>query len=650
VGANLARNVGPLFGLHAVDTPHGRSWICDYDRLTLKEIGRGAPTPPKGADEWNRGIPDPLPGLTSTALNNFGPDTKAATVLTAANVLHRRFADDLAVCLEVAVAAAHAASRRVPPVVLLALWSAGVITAYRSYPLLVVNALKARAVQRALIAGWTVAIPPGLSSAPSEYGPPLPRPAAEGDHAPSTFDVLDRTLAKISAHLRPGAAIADDSIEMALLLESVASAMARVIVRTGGDKEGEPAVVWATEPRPEHRAIEVFIPPLRMIKSFIAEQPIATLPAVRGKKAADPDSPTYLDPADYVPVLPRGEAWDGLTPSQRRLLIEMYTIAFRWMRESDAFGEENPVGRELVARLGELSTRADRMLEPGDAVRLDAAVAALTSGIRSSVRDGDDLGLGRASEVLDAVSAGLADGSLDAGFGLDLLARGAVVLNRARRNAAGRVDADLLLSKLDTYWSQFDAILLGNVFPAPGPSAAGFHLHNYAGYLGTREHDPVSLAKSIDYFRRYVIPSRTVAARLLPSSASLRLSLQVAARAAMILGGLQADSGALADARGTAIDALQWSADALDTVTGRKLLDEELTPAPEESHYFLAIAVGGSLALADRVELAVAPELRARISRVVERARGWIDADVAHRGDQDTMLQRIEQQLAAARA
>ena len=40
--ARLARKVGPLFGVPWPDGPFaGRTWVCDYAKITLSEIARG---------------------------------------------------------------------------------------------------------------------------------------------------------------------------------------------------------------------------------------------------------------------------------------------------------------------------------------------------------------------------------------------------------------------------------------------------------------------------------------------------------------------------------------------------------------------------------------------------------------------------------
>src|SRR5690606_26378620 len=141
----------------------------------------------------------PLPGALSNAtLNRYGPDTKAAAVLSAANRLLRG-----------ATAAVAAASRRLAssgcdPEVRLAVWAGLVLEVYRSQPALVVAAIQARQVQRSLSARWGAHVDhTGVSKAgaPSEI---QTASAVVNDDSgptstttrwrPTSFDLVDSTL------------------------------------------------------------------------------------------------------------------------------------------------------------------------------------------------------------------------------------------------------------------------------------------------------------------------------------------------------------------------------------------------------------------------------------------------------------------------
>ncbi|NUT90992.1 MAG: hypothetical protein HOY78_03070, partial [Saccharothrix sp.] len=106
VPARLARKVAPLFGVPSEQNPfRPLTWVCDFTTITASEIARGAPLPTRAAQarlreqehdgEWvvhdravvptsGRSLPNEIVPAT---VNRFGPDTKAAVVLTATNVL-----------------------------------------------------------------------------------------------------------------------------------------------------------------------------------------------------------------------------------------------------------------------------------------------------------------------------------------------------------------------------------------------------------------------------------------------------------------------------------------------------------------------------------------------------------------------------------
>src|SRR3954453_2508965 len=175
VAVRLARKVAPLFGVRWEHNPFGRTWVCDYAALTLAELARGAPMPGKpdrvpGSEQeprvdenapettggwgWSGRAVWTAPGasapavLASATLNRFGPNTKAAAVLTAANRLMQGATAAIgAVCRELNDSSAG-------PQLRLAIWAGLVLEAFRGQPALVVAAIQARAVQRSLTARW----------------------------------------------------------------------------------------------------------------------------------------------------------------------------------------------------------------------------------------------------------------------------------------------------------------------------------------------------------------------------------------------------------------------------------------------------------------------------------------------------------------
>ena len=91
----------------------------------------------------------PTPGaITHATLNRYGPDTKAAVVLTGANRLLRD------VTAAIASVCRSLADQDAAPEIRLAVWAGLVLEAFRGQPALVAAAVQAREIQRALTTPW----------------------------------------------------------------------------------------------------------------------------------------------------------------------------------------------------------------------------------------------------------------------------------------------------------------------------------------------------------------------------------------------------------------------------------------------------------------------------------------------------------------
>ena len=198
--ARLARKVGPLFGVSWSEAPGGHgSWVCDYARVTLSEIMRGAPTParrPSDLPAHDRGVPD---GLIANPIANvtaarFGPDTKAAFVLTGANTLLSPIAD--------ALVEAFAECPMEDPRVLLAVYAYMVMEVFRSEPGLILAAAQAVAAQRALTAMQAPMMVGSLAEfAAHEWG--APREIYDEQHSPDRLDFVARLASALCQRIAP---------------------------------------------------------------------------------------------------------------------------------------------------------------------------------------------------------------------------------------------------------------------------------------------------------------------------------------------------------------------------------------------------------------------------------------------------------------
>lgn len=507
VATRLARKVAPLFGVVWESNPFGCTWLCDFAALTLAEIGRGAPYPPRevqaaldagpGHDggpgamtpwRWaGRAVWTPRRGPTPTAiahatLNRYGPDTKAAVVLTGANRLL------LDVTAAIAGVCRYLADLRVSPELRLAVWAGLVLEAYRGQPALVVAAIEARAVQRALATPWTGQISLGGSGdwARCEIGERAAAGSAapgSGDaagrsadpHRPVSLDLIDATLPLLDLPLH-----ADDGrlISEAELLDDVAGWWCRRLVQIGSPGRG---IAWVAEQGGLHRTLQTYVRAGSLVAPFVAE--------VFGAFAIGCGQERHLAKA-RLPVLPPRPDLDRLPlPAQRAHLLVAPTVA-SYVRFHDDVLRREPELRAAAQRSVQAACEAAACLGPADPVRLllNGYAACCEVGDLCSARDPDPGQLGKAAAVLDArldeTAAAWHDGHLDPGTASDMLEAGAIALGRARAvlgsagpaadPQAGRWRDVLLARGLDP------AAALGD--PAGLPAAQQFYLENYADF------------------------------------------------------------------------------------------------------------------------------------------------------------------------
>lgn len=628
----LARNVAALFGVKSNQS--AGPWICSLDLITLQELRSGIPTT---IDAPSAGI---SPALAPATLNRFGPDTKAAAVLAGANELLKTVTTDLTAALRALIAA----NSKVEPAVLLGAWAAGVLTVYRSYPLLINAALRSREVQRASLRSWNVFVPPALQPtlASSEYQAGMNEaPKVDDVYAPRALRVLEHTLVELAPMIT-----ADLSADVTSLLDSVAATLARRLLSVGGDEEGDPAVVWASDSVDGGHQVEVLLPQLSFITNFVREQAAAILPA----------RTTTIESDRFVIELPDNSAWEGLRGSARRLLLEIHVLVLRWLREDDMFSAESLVGGAAEEQLNAVRERAELELEPYDYVRLDALVGWQTPVLRRQTdTESGPLDLDGLINSMDLVDRRLNDGMLDTGFGLDLLGRGLSALNRARLNGKGRVPDDLT-ARIRSYWQTFERLLVTRVAVPQGASAAGYQLHSYAGFLGTLEGDIPALEDSLRLFRLMVIPSRRETTRHGSQTNGFRLSLQVAARAAMFLSDALAARGSpraapiAAEGRIWALEAIAEARKNGGPLAPDKPGSDGVIPS---SIYLFTLSVARVILTAhERGAEGVEPEDLDVVSLVIERARDWVGQDRTglRAAKQGIVLTGIQERLVALAA
>jgi hypothetical protein len=491
VPVRLARKVGPLFGVRWEHEPFGRTWVCDFATVTLAEIARGAPMPSKeeqarldaeerprsgggatdawglvGRAVWTPGKLVAPTTLANATLNRFGPDTKAAVVLTAANrLLEDATSAVTTVCEHLA---RHGTSRSVA----LAVWAGLTLEVFRGQPALVVAAIQGRAVQRSLTTRWgsQVALSGlGSTSARCEIGA---RGVADGidPWQPVRFSLVDDTLrALLSGSVAEDDAVGSDK------RDDIAGAWCRRLLQMGRPGSG---LVWLSE-TDGHRAAHSYQRVNAMVAPFVAE--------VLDDGAASGE-------ASVLPPWPDETELDGLsTPAVRAHAVAAH-VASSYLRYVDRATHEAPAPRRRSrAYIEEAANASVGRLGAEDPAALLLAgyqqYLHLSDVARDSKADADAL-----TEQVQAMlasqhrtSLAFREGSIDPGAASYLLEIGNVALEQARDRLRDTTAVDRALAR---FWRE--ALNARGMDADPSAQLDDlndsqiFHLAYYAYYLSTR--------------------------------------------------------------------------------------------------------------------------------------------------------------------
>ena len=370
VPVRLARRTAPLFGIRWAHNPYDRTWVCDFTALTLSEIARGVPLPAdedtapdailEAADETTRVMP-----VANATLNRFGPHTKSAVVLTAANrLLTDATAAVTTVCRDLC-------RQELPRSLRLAIWAGLVLEVFRAQPALVVAAVQARSVQRSLTAQWGdhVARDPSIApAARSEIGTTSPSPA-DRSLTPVRFALVDDTLDAVDLAVPGGTPIGPER------RDDLASAWARRLLHMGRSGSG---IVWLQDDA-GHRATHAYYRSGAMVAPFVGE-------------ALDTDLLTGDLPSQDVPLpaWPDDDTLARTDPFTVRAHAVALHVAAAYLRYLETPAQRWPPLkasiRDLVDRA---ATAVGLRLGPGDPAHLLLAGFGQRLALEDALRDGE---------------------------------------------------------------------------------------------------------------------------------------------------------------------------------------------------------------------------------------------------------------------
>jgi hypothetical protein len=498
VPVRLARKVGPLFGVRWEHEPFGRTWVCDFASLTLGEIARGAPMPskdeqarldasqprPVGAgatDSWQfvgRGVWTPgrsvvSATLANATLNKFGPDTKAAVVLTGAN---RLLVDATAA---VGAVCRHLVRREMEPATALAVWAGLTLEVFRGQPALVVAAIQARAVQRSLTTRWgsQVAIGGlGMSAARCEIGA---SGADDGVDAwrPVRFALVDDTLDL----LLEGVGVDQR--------EDVAGAWCRRLLHMGRPGSG---LVWLSESDDGHRAAYFYQRVGAMVAPFVEE----ALDVGNSARGDDPGLPGW----------PANDELAHLSVMAARAHVVAAHVADSYLRYARGEGGTRTVRRRRRAHLvAAVEAAADRLGRDDPAVLLLSGYQEYMH-LRDAVREPapDPVHLAELARVVIAgqqrTSEAFRKGLIDPGAASYLLEVGNIALLDARTHLIDQSSVDRHLART---WPE--SLAVRGLEPDPWAhldelnDSQIFHLGYYAEFL-SKKSSTTDIRRSLQIF------------------------------------------------------------------------------------------------------------------------------------------------------
>ncbi len=516
VAARIARKVGPLFGVVWEQNPFGCTWVCDYGRITLAEIARGAPYPARdvqaeldagtahggaesGSTEPHAWLPagravwtprrGPTPAwIAHATLNRYGPDTKAAVVLAGTN----RLLQD--VTAAVAEVSRYLAGQDTGSEIRLAVWAGLVLEAFRGQPALVAAAIQARAIQRALTTPWGQHLwLRGLAdSARCEFGAadvdgaPADAPGQEpaSPQLPTSFDLVDATLPLLDL---PLPATDGPLLSRGEMLDDIATWWCRRLLQIGYPGRG---ITWVDEASPGHRSVQTYVRVGSAIAPFVAEV-FSALPIA--------DSPGKRINVAQVPRLLTGIDMGRLSRLSRRAHLIAGHVLANYLRFYDDLLVAQPEVRVATRALcRDAATAATQCLGPDDPATLLLAGYAAYCEAWDLSRSANLEPAERASAAaelarqLDKLTHAWRAGVLDPGTTSYLLEIGVMALSRL--DAAEGDLADL--------WR--NAMLARGVDPerdlddpATLPAPQRYHLQNYAAFLASRAASADGLRKAL---------------------------------------------------------------------------------------------------------------------------------------------------------
>lgn len=579
-GIRLARHVAVLFGVDVPENPTETVWVSDFNKVTVGDIGRGAPKtsktkvgsvghlPEKGwylADrslvEGPLGKPDE-PGATpvarvegieevpSATLNRFKPDTKAAALVAGAehlfSGLEETFRDAIRVLGTLEDGTQLGNSVRI------GVWASLVAEVYRSQPALFTAAIQARLTQKASLSTWSPLIPPEQAeqSASCEFG----HQGNDDAWEPVNIGILDKV---VKEYVRPTFTNTSESDSNSsesgdpnqeYLTDGLIDRWCRHLTQSA-----DRGLAWTVDEQ-RRRRVEIYLSGVNPLSRFLSEIQLLS-PRILPYGAENlednwtPFDPQFEDHRRRVrPRIPSRAELGPLPEKSQMAIVHTLLCIHRTLRVNASFTHakmfEEVSGDQLA-----LSELSKSLWGP------DAPLSVWTRhmwlrGMISEVRDRDkqfvDQNWPEFMETIRRLHQLRELRLLSTGDWVDILSGASVDLNARIRdlNARSAVpEATALRSELLQYWKEIlEALSLNVELSAEGTSPVGanpdpnllraaYLLHNYLG-VALRSESFDERLNAVRFGYRVVLPLRRRVAQDRKNDAAARLTAQITSRAA----------------------------------------------------------------------------------------------------------------------
>jgi hypothetical protein len=556
--------------------------------------------------------------IANATLNRFGPDTRAAVLLTAVNRLLDPVRHAVCAVLDVLVADD---GEPLPMELRMVGWTVLMIETFRSQPALVSAGIAARAIQRQLVATWELPLSARLAGMPltrCEISAPT-RPVAPSQ--PDELEVVDATFAAIRDNGDSGSTLA-----RRLRHDEVVDWLLRRLHAAGSLQDA--SHLWLSERRDGELVVEALMPPTQLTRDFVEQ--------VVGSAAGQDDH--------RLPRVPSNDMFIALpTLTRRAVLIAILGM----LRHIQINPQQRERTRQSVVRvLAQITELAEHGLPENDPMRpLVRCRTALMTVQTQRYDRGHDIVAPMAQLVAgaDDCAAALCSGLLDRGAVAEIIGAANIEVNIVRVTNAADHDsglpdpADLNVWLRRSWRTYLDAIEVDpDALDSPDIARlglVGYHLHNYAAFL-TWQDSADDLHAAVRLFRETVIPAREIFLAKSGVFEPLRHSLQVASRATSRLAEATAAAGDRDASRGWANLGIEWIHRALADDSTTQLLGGLTEPACR-----LALLAAGALVVAVELDVALPDDLDTA-TNLVELARRWEEASVG--ADSDSHVRHAE--------